>query len=176
MEIKTQRMPLPVNERALHEVTGLILRLPQLHELKVTTTGVEVRRGVGTEEEVVPETVLEIARGVAPDAPDAAFLLSRIELESLPASHEMHPLHVLMSMMMRLQERRLLPCVWYVAVGDHLDKYLALRRGTLAPMLFAVPVHYVSEDQLPEGKLVLVGSPTRYLVDASYGVLADIGG
>jgi hypothetical protein len=176
MEPKTQRLPMPQSEARLQETVLLLLRLPQLLELRIQVQGIEVRRAVNEDEDVVPETILEIARGTHTVAPDLSFLLSRLELEPLVHDPARHQLTTLMKMMEQVREQGLFPCGWYAAHGDGLDAFLAQPSGTLTPWLFAVPVHYVPSDQLPEGTLLLVGSNTRHSIDAVYGVTADIGG
>ena len=86
-----------------------------------------------------------------------------------------HQLTTLIDMTRRVEERGLYCSSWYVTSGDHLDSFLAQAPGTLPTALFGLPVHYLSEDQLPDGKLLLVGSTTRHSIDAIYGITADIG-
>lgn len=175
METKAQRMPLPVSVPRLQEVVSLILKLPQLQEMRLMLTGIEVKRAV-EDEDVIPQTILEIGRGLVPDKPGLDFLLKSVRLEALPVDFERHPLHTLIHMTRRIHEEELYPCAWYVTEGDHLDAYLGQAKGTLVPWLLGVPVNYVSEDQLPDGRIVLVGSPTRYSIDATFAVTADMGG
>ncbi len=175
MQPRTQRLPMPPTEARLHELVGHLLRLSGLLELRVTPQGVAVTRGLeDVEEPVVPETLVDLARGVVPDEPDLAFLLQRVELEALPLDPARHQLHVLLDVVERVRRRGYKPCAWYVAQGDDLDAYLAQPMGTVPAWLFAIPVRYVSADDLPPGKLVLLGSKTGYAVDAAYGVAADM--
>lgn len=176
MAVQTQRIPLPTGEKRLLETIAMALRLSQLLELKVTPTGIEVRRGVGEDEPAVPETLLEVARGVDPPAADVDLLLRQLDIESLPFDPGRHQLTTLVEMTARVRARQLFCSAWYVAEGDDLDRFLAQPEGTLSAELLGLPVHYVPEDQLPQGKLLLVGSSTRHSIDAAYGVLADIGG
>jgi hypothetical protein len=176
MEIKSQRVPMPVNEARLQEVVLLLMRLPQLQELRLSLHGIEVRRGVEDDEAVVPETVLELGKGLEILSPDVDFLLKRLELEALPLDPNRHQLTTLIEMAERVRMRRLYASAWYVMEGDGLDRFLAQPPGTLPSWLFGIPVNYVSEEQLPEGKLLLVGSTTRHSIDSTYGISADIGG
>jgi hypothetical protein len=176
METKSQRVPLPATEKRLQQTVLLILRLPQLLEMRLTLHGIEVRRGVEEDEPVVPETIVEVAKGISPDVPELAFLLKGLEIAVLPLDPNRHQLTTLIEMTNSLQARGLLACAWFVTEGDGLDAFLAQSPGTLPTSLFGVSVYYVAEDQLPEGKLLLVGSSTGHLIDASHGITADIGG
>lgn len=175
MEIKVQRIQLPASAARLQEVLGLILRLPRLQEMRLTLSGIEVKRAV-EDEEVVPATIVELAAGVTPAEPEVEFLFKSVRLEALPSDPERHPLHTLIQLMERVRLEQLFPSAWYVTAGDHLDAFLAQPQGTLPVWLFGVPVHYVGEDQLPDGRIVLIGSTTRHSIDATFGVTADIGG
>lgn len=177
MEIKGQRILLPSSLERLQEVVMMCLRLPALLELRVTHDGVDVKRGVSDGELVVPETIRELGQGAEPPQVDTEFLLRALALEELPFEPDRHPLHTFRDMMDRVSQiQQLYPVLWLSPRGDSLDAYMALPQGTMPRMLFGLPVHYVDEDQLPGGRLLLVGSTTRYVVDASYGVTADIGG
>jgi hypothetical protein len=176
MEAKSQRLAMPPTEARMQEAVLSILRLPQLMELKVMVTGIEVKRGVEGDEPVVPETILDISKGLVPDVPDVEFLLKQLEIEALRFDTTRAELHTLLEMTQKVVDRGLFCCAWYVAQGNGLDYFLANPRGTMPAALFGIPVHYVSTDDLPEGKLLLVGSTSRYPIDSVYGVSADIGG
>lgn len=176
MEIRAQRLPMPVNEARLQETILHLLRLPQLQELKVSLQGLEIRRVVEEHEVVIPETIVDVARGKTPVVPDLGLLLKTIEVEALQFSQERHQLTTLMQLTEKVLERDLHCVCWYVAEGDTLDAFLAQEPGTCPSALFTFPVYYVPAEQLPEGKLLLVGSRTRHLIDAQYGISADIGG
>lgn len=178
MEQRLQQVPMPPNEKRLQSVVLMLLRLPRLLELKVTPKGIDVKRAVDLSvgEAVVPETVLEVARGEEPDMPDVDFLLKSLELEQLADDKERHQLTTLVEMTERVRGRGLHAVAWYVARGDTLDSFLAQPEGTLSAYLLGVPVYYVDEDQLPEGKLLLVGATTAHSIDSAYGITADIGG
>jgi hypothetical protein len=175
-QIATQKLPLPGNEIRLQEVIAQVLRLKSLLELKITPNGLEVRRQVQSEEPVVPESIAELARGLDAPLPDLPFLLGRLELEELRFDPDRHPLHTVMNMFERVGAQHLHPTCWFVRDGDDLDAYVALPVGAKPQVFLGHPVHYVTDDALPEGKLLLVGSRTRQAIDAVYGVTADIGG
>jgi hypothetical protein len=59
--------------------------------------------------------------------------------------------------------------------SDDLPAALGLPPGTAPEHLFGVPVLYV-DDGLEDGSVLLVGAPSPFLSDATYGVVADIGG
>jgi hypothetical protein len=174
---KATRLPLPRTEARLELLMVQLLRLPNVLELRLTEGGIEIRRGVPDEgtELVVPESYRELAQGVTPPEPEPQHLLKSIEMVELEPDPERHPLTTLIAMMERLRKQGLEPCRWYVTDGDALDSFLANPRGTLPTHLFHVPVVYVHEDLVPEGRLLLVGSPTRYSIDAMYCVTAEIG-
>jgi len=177
MEPRLQRLPLPANEKRLQQLVLMLLKLDRLLELKLTPRGIEVKRGVEPDEPVVPETIVELGRGMEPPSPDVDFLLKHLPLmESLDFDLDRHPLTTLVVLMARVRTRGLCPAGWFVAEGDQLDEFLGQDEGTLPGELLAVPVHYVPSDQLPKGKLLLVGSTTGHAIDAVYGVGADIGG
>ncbi len=175
MPVKSQRLPLPPSETRLSELIHLLLRLPQLQELRITPQGIEVRRSFDGDDPVVPETLCDIAKGQVPDEAEPGFLLGRIDLVEL-APHPEHPLHILCALTEAIRRRGLLPSAWFVADGDTLDAALGNDKGSLPTHLLGIPVRYVPDSLVPEGKLVLVGSPTRHDIDAVYGVTADIGG
>lgn len=176
MENKLQKLPMPNTEARLQEVVLLILRLPRLLEMRVATTGIEVRRIVGEDEEVVPTTLVERARGLEPEQPDVDFLLKHVAIEALPLDPNRHQLTTLIEMVERVRLKGLKACAWYVARGDGLDRFLAQPPDTLSAWLLGIPVNYVGEDQVPEGTLLLVGSTTGHSIDSSFGISADIGG
>lgn len=153
-----------------------VLRLSRVAEVRITPEGIDVKRQIEDEEAVIPESIRQAARDIDEDMPDTGFLLSNITVESLPLDPERHALTTLIAMMSRLHERGLYPSAWYVARGDTLDAFLGQAEGTLPSFLFGVPVYYVEEDHVPEGRLVLIGSRTRYAIDTVYGITADIGG
>jgi hypothetical protein len=175
METKSQRLSMPATERRMQETVLSILRLPRLLELKVTKGGIEVKRSVEGDEEIVPRTLADVAEGIEPDVPDADFLLKHIELHELSLDRERHPLTTLVKMCDHVKHRGLFCVGWYVANGDSLDWFLGQDKGTVPNFLFGIPVHYVPDDQVPEGRLVLVGAKSQYAIDASYGISADIG-
>ena len=175
MEPKTQHLAMPVTEARLQQVMTMLLRLPRLVELRVAVSGIDVKRGVEDEELVVPETIVEIAKGIVPEEPELSVLLKTIELEPLPDVPERHPLTTLIAMTAKVRAQGLFSSGWYVAEGDSLDHYLAQPKGTLSPSLLGIPVHYVNREQLPVGKLLLAASTTRHSIDATYAVSADIG-
>lgn len=175
MEIKTQKLPLPGNARRLADLVLQLLRLPQMAALRVTPSGIEVSRAFANgEEEIVPQTLVELASGIVPEAVDLDILLKSITVDALPFDPERHQLTALIQMTAKVRERGLYPVDWYAAEGDHLDSYLGQAEGTLPNELFGIPVHYVKEDQLPEGKLLLVGAETRASIDARYAVMVDM--
>lgn len=174
--IKTLRIPMPVDTKRLRETVLLILDLPSVMELRIALLGIEVQRYVEEGEPIVPQTILDIAKGLEPEAPEAEFLLKHLKLEALDSDPDRHPLTTLIEMAERVRNEGLYTSAWYVARGDSLDSFLAQPTGTLPAYLLGLPVYYVQEDQVPEGKLLLVGSSTRHSIDSTYGVTADIGG
>lgn len=175
MEKKRQVLPLPPTPQRLQQVVSMLLQLPAMLELKVTSTGIIVERGID-DGPVVPETIVEIAKGVVPDEPPLSVLLTSVTLDTLPIDRDRHQLTTLLEMTSRVYKKGLYPSGWYVAEGDGLDAFLAQAKGTLSPFLLGVPVHYVPHEELPPGSLVLMASSTRFSIDATYGVTADIGG
>lgn len=175
MELTTQRLPMPPTEAYLQQVVSLLLRLPKLTEVRVSVSGIEVKRTI-EDEPVVPETIVELSRGLVPEEPELQLLLKNVELEVLPYAPDRHQLTALILMTEKVRQRGVYATAWYVTEGDGLDFFLAQPRGTVPAYLFGLPVHYVAEEQLPVGKLLLLGSTTRYTIDATYGVITDIGG
>lgn len=177
MEPRVQRLPLPANETRLRQLVLELLKLDRLLELKLTPRGIEVQRAVEPDEPVVPETMIELGQGLDPPVPDFEALLKHLPLmESLDFDLERHPLTTLIMLSTKVYARRLRPAGWFIVEGDQLDAFLGQDEGTVPSELFGVPVHYVPQEQLPEGKIVLLGSTTGYAIDAVYGVGADIGG
>ena len=161
----------------LEQLMVQLLRLPNVLELRLTEQGIEIKRSVPEDDSelLVPESYREFARGETPPEPEAQHLLKNIAMVELEPDPDRHQLTTLIEMMEWMRKQDLFPCGWYVAVGDGLDAFLANPRGTLPSHLFTVRVHYVKEDVVPEGRLLLVGSPTRYSIDASSCVTAEIG-
>ena len=177
MEPRIQRLALPANEARLQKLVLMLLKLDRLLELKLTPQGIEVRRAVTPDEAVVPETLVELGRGVEPPEVALEELLRVLPvMEMLDFDLERHPLTTLIALVARVRAHKLKPACWFVEAGDQLDRFLGQDEGTVPSELFGVPVHYVSGEYLPEGKLVLVGSLTGYTIDAALGVGADIGG
>lgn len=176
MEIQAQKLGLPTNVIRLKETILSLLQLPKLQELRITSDAIEVKRGVEDDDEVIPESLVESSKGMEPPDPDVPFLLSRIQLEQLPIEPERHQLTTLIQMTALVREQGLHCSAWFVAQGDGLDSFLGQQEGTLPSELFGIPVYYVAGDHLPDGRLLLIGSRTRYSIDALYGVVADIGG
>lgn len=167
---------MPVDQKRLRETVLMILDLTSVMELRVAVLGLEVQRNVEEGEPVVPQTILDVAKGLEPEAPEAEFLLKHLVLEALDSDPDRHPLTTLIEMADRVRGKGLHASAWYVARGDGLDSFLAQPTGTLPAYLFGLPVYYVQEDQMPEGKLLLVGSTTHHSIDSTYGITADIGG
>lgn len=175
-QTEKQRLPLPGHAGRLQEVALQILRLPHLLELKVTPNGLDVMRHSLEGEPVVPESLVELARGLEAPLPDLPFLLGHIEVEELPFDPTRHPLHTLMGMFDAVSLRNLYPVCWFVREGDSLDAFLALPVGTKPAVFLGQPVYYVTSEELPEARMLLVGARTRQAIDATYGITADIGG
>lgn len=174
METRLARLSMPPNERLLQETVLLVLRLPNLLRLEVTPKGLEITRAVDAGEDVLSQTVEDTARGLEPETADIEFLLKNLRLHALPFVPDRPELHTLIDMYKTLSMHALQPVAWYVPRGNSLPYFLALRMNEQPAELLGVPVHYVSDDQMPEGKLLLVGSKTRYAIDAEFGVITDI--
>jgi hypothetical protein len=175
MEARTHRLPLPKSEMLLESLILQLLRMPMLQELKLGLHGIEIRRGVQEGEPVVPESMEELAKGIAPPDPDVAYMLSQLTMLELEPDPVRHPLTTLIVMMELVRAAGYLAVGWYVCAGDGLDAFVCNPKGTLPKFFFGLPVHYVVESVVPEGRLVLVGSPTRFSIDAAYSVTAEIG-
>jgi len=175
MEIKTQKLSMPTNARRLADLVLLLLRVPRMQALRVTPGGIEVSRQVEPDEPIVPLTLVEMSEGIVQEYVDLDMLLKTIVVEALPFDPDRHPLTTLITMFTRVCSRGLFPSDFYAPDGDGLDAYLGQAAGTLPTDLFGIPVHYVMEDQLPEGRLLLVGADTRASVDARYAITADMG-
>lgn len=175
MEVRSHRLPLPKSHEQLESLLLQLVRMPMLQELKLGLHGIEVKRGVEEDEVVVPESLQELAKGMSPPDPDVAFMLKQLTLVEVEPDAKRHPLTTLIVMMEMVRNAGYNAVDWYVCDGDSLDAYVCNPKGTQPSFLFGVPVHYVAESVVPEGRLVLVGSPTRFSIDAAYSVTAEIG-
>jgi hypothetical protein len=175
MEVRSHRLPLPRNHEQLESLLLQLVRMPLLQELRLGLHGIEIRRGVEEDEVVVPESLEELAKGVTPPDPDIAFMLGQLTLVEVDPDPKRHPLTTLIVLMEMVRTAGYNAVDWYVCDGDSLDSFVCNPKGTKPKFLFGLPVHYVSDAVLPEGRLVLVGSPTRFSIDAAYSVTAEIG-
>lgn len=150
-----------------------VLRLSKVLGVKIDPAGIEVTRAVEGDDPVVPLAVEDIFTGVVLPAPDLVFLLNNIDIQQLEFSESRHILHTLIQLFGYLDSRGLFVAGIYVCAGDELAAALGLPSGDY-PRLFGIPVQYVTAGLEP-GKILAIGSPTRFIADATLGVIADLG-
>lgn len=174
-ELRKAAYPLPTNPKALERFMCETLRLGWLTLVEVTSSGIKIERHVHEGEPALPASLSGLLQGTEPLDPDLPFLLQHVVVEQMPFNPERHILHTLIELFEVLKRRQLNIVALYVAAGDELAAALGLATGTDIPRLFGVPIYYVAEGIDP-GHLLAVGSPTPFIVDATTGVVADLGG
>lgn len=181
MELETRvqrsmRLALPKTERALKEFVLAALGLEDLTALEITPTSLVVERLIEPNGEVLTPVLKAVHAGTRLE-PDLETLLQVLRLEALIFDPAGHILHLLMALYEMVQRAGVQPVALFARTGDDLPAALGLPASSAGPaVLFGVPVVYVEDDGLEEGSVLLVGSPSPFLADATYGVVADIGG
>jgi len=172
---RSVRLGLPKTEQALRQFILGALRLQHVTALEVSPTSVLVERFVEPDGEVLTPALKAVHAGTSLE-PDLETLLQVLHLEALTFDPAGHILHLLLALYEMVQQFGVQPVALFARVGDDLPAALGLPDARSAPSnLFGVPVTYV-EEGLEEGSVLLVGSPSPFLADATYGVVADIGG
>lgn len=172
---RSVRLALPKTEHALRQFILGALRLANVTALEITPSSVFVERYVEPDGEVLTPALKAVHAGTSLE-PDLDTLLQVLRLEALTFEPSGHVLHLLMRLYELVHESGLQPVSLFVRRGDDLPAALGLPTSSEGPAtLFGVPVVYV-ESGLEWGSVLLVGSPSPFLADATYGVVADIGG
>jgi hypothetical protein len=172
---RSVRLALPKTEQALRQFLLGALRLEHVTALEVTPTSVSVERFVEPEGEVLTPALKATHAGTSLE-PDLDTLLQLLHLEALTIEPGAHVLHLMMRLYEMVLEAGVQPVALYARQGDDLAAALGLPASSAGPAtLFGVQVVYV-DSGLEEGSILLVGSPSPFLADATYGVVADIGG
>lgn len=174
---RTARLPFPKNVVRLQEILSYILKLPGLVSFQVTGSGIEVTRNVEEDEPPVPLTLLALANETEISAPRVSDLAKVIDIVATTAVPGAHPLTVLMKMTSDVVAATLEPTLWICRRGDWLNSWLGLPASHERDdeTLMGIPIVYTTEEDLPQGKLLLLGSLTRIAADAVMGVVAEIG-
>lgn len=171
---RSVRLALPKTERALQQFLLGALHLQHVTSLQVTPTSVSVERFIEPDGEVLTPALKAVHAGTALE-PDIETLVQVLKLDALVFNPEGHILHLLMRLFEMVHEQQMQPVALFARRGDDLPAALGLPSGVAPKELFGVPVTYV-DTTLEEGSVLLVGSSSPFLADATYGVAADIGG
>jgi hypothetical protein len=168
---KKHRFALPRSLKNLQEGVYRLLELPKLAELRVTPGGIELTRST---DEPIPSGILQSFEGAEDQYPEIELIIEAVALDVLAFDPSHHPLTVLLKLFEAVTSKDLRAVAWYAPADDSLDAYLGLPESTLPQSLFGLPVRYVAPSML-ENKLLLLASETAFAMDASYGIVADIG-
>lgn len=171
---RSTRLALPKTVRVLEQFLLGALRLDRVTCVEVTPTSVTVERYVEPDGEVLTPALKALHAGAQLE-PDLETLVQCLKLEALVFDPEGHILHLLLSLFDMVKGAGFQPVALFARCGDELPAALGLPTTAAPQQLFGVPVVYV-EEGLEEGSILLVGSSTPFLADATYGVVADIGG
>lgn len=171
---RSVRLGLPKTEQSLRQFILGALRLEHVTALEVTPTSVLVERFVEPDGEVLTPALKAVHAGTSLE-PDLDTLLQVLHLEALTFDPAGHILHLLMALYETVRRFGVQPVVLFARAGDDLSAALGMPVSSAPTSLFGVPVVYV-EGGLEEGSVLLVGSPSPFLADATHGVVADIGG
>lgn len=166
--VRSKTLPLPRTKEQLLELLKRVLDLSELREITVTEQSVTVSRRVPGNAPVVPPTDDD-------ETVDGEFALHHLadNLDEYPFAPEEHPLFILRDVMARITNRGLRPNWVLAPAGGWLEAYLGLPEEPPATHVFGMRVVLLRDQKY--GKLVVVGSPTNYLSDASYGVIVEMG-
>jgi hypothetical protein len=165
---RTHTEPLPRSLEELVQLFKLGISLPDVEEIRVTASEFHIRRVVEDGQVVLPkESGLD-------EALDPDFVLGRIELEELPFVPEAHPYRNIEAAMRQVMVRGLRPGFLFAPEGPWLSAYLDLPETPPIAHVFGMRVVYSHLETYQE-KFVVVGGPTQYLTDASFGAIIDMG-
>lgn len=169
-ELKSESRPLPRTPDGVLALIKHVLMLSEVQELAVTPLGVSVTRRVQPGVAVIPDTTLM-------DVP-VSQALGIVEVEAIPGGAA-NPYLDVVAAFLGLQRKGVVPAAIVVFDLDEFAAFLGLETTDLGapPSLFGVEILLI-EAQRDEyaGKVVVLGGTSRYLSDAQYGMIFDVGG
>jgi len=169
---RTHSEPFP---RSVEELVALFKRtvaLPDVEEITVTPKEFRVRRMVREGEHVLP------AEGSANENIDPEFILTQLAqhdaLDELAFDPEAHPYRNILKACGKVSSRQLIPAFLFAPEGIWVSAFFDLPEDPPPSHVLGMRVVYSTSEFYSE-KLVVVGSPTSFLSDCSYGVILDMG-
>ena len=173
-EARRLRMHVQPLPRTIEEIVALfkrVVELPHTHEIKLTPAEFSVQRMVADGESVVPSSEDEVAEI------DPADLLTALEksdaLHQLKFDPERHPYQALEFATRMITSFRLRPSHIVAPSGEWLSAFLDLT-DPRPERVFGMQVVY-TDKAIFEDKILVVGGPTTMLIDASVGVIINMG-
>lgn len=169
-ELRSESRPLPRTRDGVLALVKQVLSLSEVQELAITPLGVSVTRRVAPGTEVIPGPELM-------DIP-LSQVLGMVEVETVQ-SGAANPYLDVTAAFLGLRRKGVEPIAVVVFDLEEFAAFLGLERNDLGtpPSIFGVEILLV-EAQADDytGKVVVLGGTSRYLSDARYGMLFDVGG
>ncbi len=170
-ELATESLALPKSVDGVLAIFTKLLALSEVQEIVVTPVGISVTRRVEPGVEVVPA-------GTS-DVPVSQVLGLLDHLDSLPPSKHTNPYLRLVDACVVLRRYNAVPAMIVVFDLEEFAAFLGLEVDGLGtpPEVLGIPVHVMDAQQDEySGKIVIFGGASKYLSDAKYGVVFDVGG
>lgn len=164
--VRAQTVPLPRTKELTLKLLGKILDLSEIQEVVISPGDITVSRRVAENVPIVPS--------VDDEDVDGDYVLRHLadNLEEHVYT-DAHPLFVIRDVMNRITLRGLRPNWVLVPAGGWAEAYFDLPEEPPATHVFGMRIIPLRDQEYR--KLVVVGSPTNYLSDASFGVIVDMG-
>ncbi len=165
-KLKTAELNLPKNQEGVIALFKRVLVLPKTMDIRVTPSSFTVSRYVAGDEDVVPEDIDVI--------PDFEFVTGKIAMEEIPFQPGAHPYLVVEAAMRMLTDTGLKICGILAPDASMLVAYLGLDLEVAPEYVLGHRVIYTEKTPSLE-KLVIVGGSSHYFIDATHGVIVDMG-
>jgi len=169
MKLRVHNEPLPKGVERVVSLFKRVMQLSGIQKVEVTPEEFIVSRLMEDEDDspVLPKTETKI------DV-DLEFLMGKIRLLTQEFKPDSHPYLNLGLATKTISNERLRVCGILAPAGDIFADYFGIEEHSQPDTFLGMNVSYHENEKYPD-KLLVLGGPTIYFNDATFGVIIDMG-